>query len=144
KHHRAVLHDGKRQRIEGSEPEGVVRSGWKGRWLGRRWFRVVHRIGISCESQVARGPAAKAKVPKNINRFSELGFDAARSRQAPAARRFKQNEQPDRHQRQANPKFKIGHDDSGDQQDRPEHSAHNPALKTYIAMEETTHTLLII
>jgi hypothetical protein len=82
-----------------------------------------------------------AKFFENIERISKPGFDPARSRQTPAARRFKQNEQPDRDQRQANPQFKIGHDDSGDEQDRSEHPAHNPALKTYIAMEETTHTL---
>ena len=69
----------------------------------------------------------------------EFGFDSAGAGKTPTANRFENHEQPDRHQRQTNPKLEICHDNSADQQNRSDDAAHHPALESDISSEKAIH-----
>ena len=74
---------------------------------------------------------------------SQPGPNPARASETPTANRFKNTEQPAHHQHEADPQLKIRHDDPGDEQDRAEHAADQPAGEADIALEKTTHPSLI-
>ena len=71
---------------------------------------------------------------------SELGFDAARTCDAPAARGFKNSEQSRHHKNQSQPQQKIaGDDDAHDEANGADDTARHAAPKIKIPAEEAIH-----
>jgi hypothetical protein len=66
-----------------------------------------------------------------------FGSDSASARQAPAANRFKYGEQTQHDQPEANPEFKVGHDNARDEQNRSYNAACQSAVKSNVSTEET-------
>jgi len=59
--------------------------------------------------------------------------------ETPAANRFKNCEQTEPNQQQADPKLEIGHDNASDQQDRSDHTASHSAMKSNVTSKKPTH-----
>jgi hypothetical protein len=68
-----------------------------------------------------------------------LRADPAGACETPAANRFENRKQTKPNQQQTDPKFEIGHDNTGDQQNRSDHTAHHSAMKSNITSKKPTH-----
>jgi hypothetical protein len=95
--------------------------------VGNSRFSVIRAMRVICGS-----------IPQ-----SKLRPNPARAHETPPAHRLKNREQTQPHQHQTNPKFKVRHDDPGDEQQRTPNAPGNPAAPINVTAKKTAHEKLV-